>query len=989
MLKKIIALMLTLMMAASLITVPQAFAEELTGMVIYVAPNGNDANDGSINSPLATLQGARDKIREIKKTGYPEKGITVAFREGEYFWTDTVEFEAEDGGTVNGPIVFRSYPGEKAIFNAGIKIPGSEFTSVTNEDILMRWSSSKAKDDIRQLDIKSYMEKHKDNVELSDYYPMMYDFITGYCTYQNTPDEQKEGKKAIIRRPLYSFDGEPSLWLARYPNKSGGYYPEENPRTQFLQIGEVVEAGERDYAAERTVFKYNERRISKYAGYEDVYANGFFYWVFHNDEVKVSIDAENQTITTAQSFQRPIKTGRDYFLYNILDELDSPGEYYVDKNTGIMYVYPMSDISNKNLNVSLFDKNWMIDMKPNCSNVTFSGIAIENTKGSGIRTAGSNIRIEYCDFTNIGGEAICLGNRDGLPYCMTGTLTWGQFNPEEVGGENVWQGQYNFFMSKDDIANRANNSSIYGCKVYNVGTQAFNINSGGSYYSDTDANIVVAENEIKYTGRYKLTYSGGIVLGAVHGITVENNLIAHCTAAGINGYVSKAVFKNNEMYDCMSESYDNGVFYLNYNTPNLDIQFIDNYLHHTPYEYGEITSQNSAFSQRSAIAFDNAYSGGVQYINNIFAFIPKGIMLHNNEVVKNNVFVECFQPVVMNESITSGIVSIPAYDKINEASAIEWGNTSYGAAWIALPIFDPGEVGEKFRAEWKEKYPTVMEWVELLQKEDYPTIGFNEIRNLLIVNSSIPKIAGSPNIAETTMYEGASRSAVENVVYSDQTNMFVDYENRNYTLTPEASAAYGNTLDTTKTGPQLDKIGTEYFVAANIPLPTVSGGVTAPITQSVPEKVKDAVVLTTKAPNALVKGTAAKVDSQNDQVMPRIVDSRTLVPARFISESFGGEVGWNADTRTVTITIDGKTVELTIDDVNLKINGEVATVMDVPAQIIENRTMVPLRVLCETVLGKKVFWDNKGLIVISDVDNILDSTADSAVIDEIMAMLTK
>ena len=63
--------------------------------------------------------------------------------------------------------------------------------------------------------------------------------------------------------------------------------------------------------------------------------------------------------------------------------------------------------------------------------------------------------------------------------------------------------------------------------------------------------------------------------------------------------------------------------------------------------------------------------------------------------------------------------------------------------------------------------------------------------------------------------------------------------------------------------------------------------------------------------------------------------------------------------------------------------------MDVPAQIVENRTMVPLRVLCETVLAKKVFWDPKGLIVISDIENILDSTADVAMIDEVMSLLTK
>jgi hypothetical protein len=82
-----------LMLSSFAFTSVTTFAAETTGQIIYVSPTGNDANDGSEGSPLATLSGARDKIRSIKSSsGYPSNGITVVFRGGQYKWTDTVEF---------------------------------------------------------------------------------------------------------------------------------------------------------------------------------------------------------------------------------------------------------------------------------------------------------------------------------------------------------------------------------------------------------------------------------------------------------------------------------------------------------------------------------------------------------------------------------------------------------------------------------------------------------------------------------------------------------------------------------------------------------------------------------------------------------------------------------------------------------------------------------------------------------------------------------
>ena len=91
-------------------------------------------------------------------------------------------------------------------------------------------------------------------------------------------------------------------------------------------------------------------------------------------------------------------------------------------------------------------------------------------------------------------------------------------------------------------------------------------------------------------------------------------------------------------------------------------------------------------------------------------------------------------------------------------------------------------------------------------------------------------------------------------------------------------------------------------------------------------------------------------------VPPVIINDRTLAPVRVISENLGAEVYWDNDKRLVQILTPSKTIILKIDDSKALVDGE-EILLDVPAQIVNNRTMVPLRFLGET-LGAKVSWDN-------------------------------
>lgn len=89
---------------------------------------------------------------------------------------------------------------------------------------------------------------------------------------------------------------------------------------------------------------------------------------------------------------------------------------------------------------------------------------------------------------------------------------------------------------------------------------------------------------------------------------------------------------------------------------------------------------------------------------------------------------------------------------------------------------------------------------------------------------------------------------------------------------------------------------------------------------------------------------------------PVTVEGRTLVPVRAIFESLGAQVNWNDSTKTITATTSNTKVQLSIDKNTAYINDK-PIVIDVAPKIINNRTMVPLRFISES-FGAIVTWND-------------------------------
>ena len=94
---------------------------------------------------------------------------------------------------------------------------------------------------------------------------------------------------------------------------------------------------------------------------------------------------------------------------------------------------------------------------------------------------------------------------------------------------------------------------------------------------------------------------------------------------------------------------------------------------------------------------------------------------------------------------------------------------------------------------------------------------------------------------------------------------------------------------------------------------------------------------------------------------PIIEGDRVLVPLRAIFEALDAEVEWDQETKTVTAQKGENTIQLTIGETAYTVNGE-AKEMDVAAQLVNDRTLVPIRVVSES-LACEVEWDGEGYIV--------------------------
>ncbi len=570
-------------------------------ITFYISTRGSDNNNGSIDNPFASLERARGAIDVLikKDEGKSVTHIDVLFREGLYFISHGTTF---DGimPAVGTSITIAAYNNEQVILSGGRKINGEHFRELKQKSMLERLPPE-ARESVWFIDLK------KEGIA---------DFgILRQHGFGTVPEPA----------PLELFiNGNPQI-LARYPNEG------------ILKIGKVYDKGsvprDGDFSNRGPEFGYEYDRPERWKNARDIWLHGKFSYGFNDDNLKIeSIDYQKKSFKIEQPHIYGVMSTiypasneyaglsvRGYYAYNLFEEIDQPGEYYLDRTTGRLYIYPSSSLTKSDIEVSLLESP-IITIRNSCS-INIKGINFICSRGMGILLAKSHdVCIDSCRFSNLGTVAVSLGvslkdNKQDLDI---------DFGPRQ-------------YLIKDG---EFKNITIRNCLVSNTGTGGFII-YGGDRKQLEPGNNLVYNCEFKNTDRINNTYSPAVSLIGVGNI-IRNCYFHDMKHQAIYFMGNDHLIEYNKIENVCTDADDMGAIYTGRNPSARGTVLQYNYILNIQPENPE--------TSMCGIYFDDG-SGGMAVKNNFFykvgnpghfscfaAVFSNGA--HDNRV-SDNIFMEC------------------------------------------------------------------------------------------------------------------------------------------------------------------------------------------------------------------------------------------------------------------------------------------------------------------------------------------------------------
>ena len=523
---------------------------------IFVSPRGNDADAGDEKRPLASLQKARDLARG-------QTGVEIVLLPGEYSVTQTLALDEKDGGTAATPMVYRAQKPGTAILYGGARLLG--FTPVTDAAILARLPAE-ARGQVLQLDLKAR--------GITDYGALA---VRGFGQPPSPPTLE-----------LY-VDQKP-MTLARWPNQG------------FVKAAKLVEPGDKA-AGQPSILGYDDERPARWTGAKDAWLFGYFHFLWADATAKIAqIDTTAKTITTAEAYQygggMNTEQGIIYYAFNLLEEIDRPGEWYLDRDSGILYLYPPTDLSKATIELSLLSTPMI--QATGLSHTRFEGIIFDLSRGDGIVLNDSDdCLFAGCTVRRMAGNGISI-----------------------LGGAR---------------------DTLLSCDVHTIGRRATEI-IGGDRETLTPGNHVVANCRIHDFGRIDRTYTPGIQLEGV-GHRVTHNLFYDCPSSVMRIEGNDHLIEFNEVRDAVLESDDQGAMELFRNPTYRGVIF-----RYNKFERIGVPAGKAMVHGQAAIRFDDAISGMLVY-GNVFYRAANGnfggVQMNSgrDNIIDNNLFAECKQGI--------------------------------------------------------------------------------------------------------------------------------------------------------------------------------------------------------------------------------------------------------------------------------------------------------------------------------------------------------
>lgn len=524
----------------------------------YVSSEGSAVARGTRFDPFATLEAARDAVRFLKRTsGLPAGGVTVWVR-GEFERGETFELGPEDGGEPGRPVVYRAWGRNPVRLSGGRRLPAAAFVPAESDRLPEEAAGQVLVADLPALGI----------ADTGSFPPV----FRGYAAVSEL------------------FFDDTRLQLAQWPNEDWATVH------AIVRRGSVPRSG--DKGNEPGIIEYSGDRPARWTQAEDLRLHGYWCFDWYDEALPVaSIDPENRQITFAAPHFYGIRQGnpppRRWRAINLIEELDTPGEYFIDRNHGKLYLWPPAELAGARLVLSVLQTP--IVRIEGASHLVLRGFTFENTVRTAIEVeGGENVAILACLVRNVGESGI-----------------------EMRGG----------------TAHR-----VEACDIHDTGTRGLLL-EGGDRPRLIPAGHVAENNHIWRFGQRQRAYAGGIHVGGV-GNTLRHNLLhdAPHTAIFLNG--NDHVVEFNTIHHACMETDDCGAFYKGRNPSNRGNVIRWNFWHHigSPRGHGN-----------NAVYFDDG-DGGDTVFGNVFFRCgepAKGrmaaVFTHGGHdlAVENNVFIEC------------------------------------------------------------------------------------------------------------------------------------------------------------------------------------------------------------------------------------------------------------------------------------------------------------------------------------------------------------